>query len=220
MHASNPSSSTTYLHLSGGTGDADRAASLDLRELTDDRADRARRRGNNHRLARLGLADVHQADECGHARHAEHADRRRDRHGFRIELAQLLPRRNAVGLPAVVAGDEVAFLEVGVARLDHLADGVPAHHLADLDGRRIGLGVAHPAAHIGIEREIDGSSEDLAVLRPAGTGASARSKLAAVGSPVGRDLRRIWWFMALILSILDMSTIDGYINRRVIRPAA
>src|SRR3954471_9892305 len=42
--------------LVGAAGDADHAATIDLRDLPDDRADRARGRGDHDRLALFGLA--------------------------------------------------------------------------------------------------------------------------------------------------------------------
>ena len=53
--------------------DADGAASLDLGDLADQRADRTRCRRDHHRLARLGLAHLEQAEVGGPSRHAEPA---------------------------------------------------------------------------------------------------------------------------------------------------
>ena len=51
--------------------DADRAATLDLRELPGHAADRPGGRGDDQRFARLGLADLVQPEPRGDARHAE-----------------------------------------------------------------------------------------------------------------------------------------------------
>src|SRR2546425_10110848 len=90
-------------------GDPDRAAAADLRELADDGADGAGGGGDDDRLARLGLADVVEADVRGHARHAEDAERGGDRRRFGIELeraerphARAAALRHVVGLPAAV----------------------------------------------------------------------------------------------------------------------
>ncbi len=143
-------------------GHAHGAAVLDPRDLADDRPHRARRRGHHDRLARRRLPDVEQPDVRRHPRHAEHADRGRNRQQ-RIELPQIRPLRHADIAPAVVPGHEIAHGERGIARLDDLADGVADHRLADRHRRRVRRLVAHPPAHVGIEREIEGTAQDIAV---------------------------------------------------------
>jgi hypothetical protein len=67
--------------------DADRAASLDLGDLPDHRADRARCRGDCNGLARLRSAYLQEARIGRHARHTEDAQRSRDRCRRGIEFA-------------------------------------------------------------------------------------------------------------------------------------
>ena len=145
-------------------GDADGAAAVQLGELADHRADRARRRRDDDGLAFLGLADHHQAPPRRHARHAQHGERGRERRGIGIELH----RRGAVGhgvaLPARIFGDEVAFLEPGIFRLHDLADGAADHGIAQIDVGGVALGLGHAPAHVGIERHPDGARQVLAVL--------------------------------------------------------
>ena len=49
-----------------------------------------------------------------------------------------------------------------MVRRDDLADGAALHDLADLDRLGVGLGGAHPAAHVGVEREPEDPEQDLA----------------------------------------------------------
>ena len=67
------------------------------------------------------------------------------------------------GLPAEIARDQIADREAWVAGLDDLADDFTAHHAADLDGFDIRLGIAHSAAHVGVEREPVAADAQLAV---------------------------------------------------------
>src|SRR5262249_30926748 len=152
-------------------GDTHRAAATDLRELADDRAHGAGRRGHDDGFARLRLAEIVESHVRRHARHAEHAERGRDRRRLWIELdrskrSHAAPRAlgDVVGLPAAVREHEVSRLECGVARLHDLAHGAADHRLAELDGRRVRFHVVHAPAHVGIEREPDGADQDLAIL--------------------------------------------------------
>jgi hypothetical protein len=70
MQASKPNSSFTKAHFLAPPGDADHAAAHDPGDLAHHLADRARRGGDDDRLAGLGLADFEQAEIGGHARHA------------------------------------------------------------------------------------------------------------------------------------------------------
>ena len=60
-------------------GDADRARALELRDLADDRAHGAGRRGHDDGLALLRLADVEQPEVRGHAGEAERPEQALDR---------------------------------------------------------------------------------------------------------------------------------------------
>ena len=95
MAASKPSSLDEVVALLRAAGDADHAAALDLRDLPDDRAHRAGRAGDDHRLARLRLADVEQAEVRRHARHAERAEVHRQRREARVDLASRPCRRRS-----------------------------------------------------------------------------------------------------------------------------
>ena len=69
---------------------------------------------------------------------------------------------DGVLLPAETVLDDVADLEAGMVRFHHLADGAARHDLADADGRRVGGGIAHAPAHVGIERHVDDAHQHLA----------------------------------------------------------
>ena len=105
--------------------DPDRAASLDLGDLPDDRADRTRRRRDRDGFTGPRLADFREAHIGRHARHAEHAERRRDRCRRRIELAQARAVGNRVVLPAAMAQHNVADGKFGMSRRHDLADVPP-----------------------------------------------------------------------------------------------
>ena len=82
---------------------ADGAAAVELRKLTDHRADRARggRDGNGFACLRLGY--LQQADPGGHARHAGGAEIDRERQLRGPQLLQRLRLGHAMGLPAEAA---------------------------------------------------------------------------------------------------------------------
>src|SRR5439155_11047629 len=122
--------------LFGRTGDADRPAVPDFRELTDDRAHRARRRRYHDGFTRLWLPDVDEPDVRRQPRHAEHADCGGRRQAG-IDFADVLTCRARVLLPAVVAGDKVSGLKRRVPRFDDLAHRVADHHGTQAHGRRI-----------------------------------------------------------------------------------
>ena len=179
-------------------GDADHAAAHDLADLAHHLADRAGRRRDDDGLARLGLADIEQAEIGGHARHAEHAVGGRDRRQRGIDLAQSRPPADRIFLPAQPVLDDVAHGEARIARLHHLADGAAGHHLAQPDRRRIGRGVAHAAALVGIERQIGDLDQHLAVLRLGhrhflDAGSRTPPARPAAGSPARRGGRSWEW---------------------------
>ena len=165
-------------------GDPDRAASLDLGDLPDHRADRARGGRHHDGLAGLGLADLEQSHIGSHARHAENAERGRDRRRRRIELAQPSAARQRVVLPAAIAEHDVAGRVARMARLDDLADRAADHRRPD--GGRLGIGFrgAHAAAHVGVERQIARAHQQLAL---AGLGDRRLGELEIVEA--GRALR-------------------------------
>src|SRR4029453_7365212 len=67
-----------------GACDADDAAAVELRNLTDDRADGTCCAGNEDGFSRLWLADVEQAKIGGQSGHAKDADECRERSELRI----------------------------------------------------------------------------------------------------------------------------------------
>jgi hypothetical protein len=145
-----------------GARDTDDPAAPDLGDLANHRANRAGSCGDHQRLAGLRPADLQQAGIIGHAPHAEHPQRRRDRGLRRVDLADRVRLEQRKVLPAAIADDEVAGREAVEVGFDHLAHRAAGHHLADRDRRRVRRRVAHAAAHVGIERQIDGAGEQFA----------------------------------------------------------
>ncbi len=142
---------------------ADHTATLELRELSDHAADRARSSGDDDGLARLRLGDVEQAHPGGDPGHAEHAERIRGRRPRGVHLAHARAVGDGVLLPAERSGHEVALSEAWMPRFDHLADRAAGHHLAELDVLRVRLLRVHAAAHVRVEREPVIADQELAV---------------------------------------------------------
>src|SRR6516225_3247471 len=91
-------------------GDADRAATLDLRDLADDRADRAGGGRDHDGLAWLRLADIEQPEIGGEPRNS--IDAQQMRHWFDLgHLCQMLRRYGGIVLPAGIAEYDVARLQ-------------------------------------------------------------------------------------------------------------
>ena len=147
------------------TGDADDLQPEDLADLPDSRADRAGRAGYHQRFAGLGLADLFEPRPGGEARHAGHAERPgwMARVGTKRRHAPSV--RQCIVPPAGEADDPVALLETLELRGDHARDSATHHGLADLDRRRIGGRIAHPSAHVRVERQEDSPQQHLAICR-------------------------------------------------------
>ena len=135
--------------------DADGTRAFGLGYLADDRADSAGCGRHHNGLAGLRAPDLVEPGVGRHPRHAEHAERGRHRRDRRIDLAQALAVGQRVALPAARAQHDVADVVAGLVGLNDLGDGAALHHAADLDRLGIGRRVAHAAAHIGIERQVE-----------------------------------------------------------------
>ena len=146
----------------GAAGDADGAGAGEEGELAGDGAHGAGGGGDDDGLAGLGLADIGHAEIGGEARHPEQAEgEARMRHGG--DAGEAGGGDGAVLLPAIAADDAVAGREAsGVGALDG-ADAGAFHDGAEGDRGRVGLGGAHAAAHVGVEREELVAEQDLAV---------------------------------------------------------
>src|SRR5581483_985878 len=70
-----------------------------------------------------------------------------------------------VVLHAEDADDVIADLEVRMLRRGHLAERAGAHHFANADWRHVRLAFVHPAAHRGIERDVQIPHDELTVVR-------------------------------------------------------
>jgi hypothetical protein len=85
-----------------------------------------------------------------------------------------------MALPAGHGLHEAAGLVLRVFALDHLADRAAPHQAADLDRGGVGPRIAHPAAHVGVEGEVDHPQQNLAVLE---------RRQFGLGHPKGLDRR-------------------------------
>ena len=171
-------------------GDADRTRALDLGDLPDHRADRARTPPRPRR-SRPAAACRFRAAPCRRSCPACRARQARSRPARASDRSCAGPcRRRPHGSASRVWPSTMSpAAKVRIVRGDHFADGAAFHHLADLDRRGVGRRVAHAAAHVGIEREPDRAQAP----RPApgfGTGnSSRRSRRASARRPGARPER-------------------------------
>ena len=122
--------------------------------MPDHRADRAGRRGDQHRFPRLRRDDPVQPVPGGDSGHAERAKIRLDRRGLRIDGSQALAIAKRIKLPAAARGDDrVARMKARIVGGFDNSGSVADHHRADLLGLGVGFRVAQPPAHIGVERQ-------------------------------------------------------------------
>ena len=143
----------------------DGAGALDPGDLADGRSHRSGGGCDDHRLARLRSADLEQAGvrrEAGHAEHPHAPWRRAPTDGSSLRRA--LAVRDRVRLPAGVGEHHVAGLEDGSRDSSTTQTVPPTMHVADRHRVGVRLRVAHPAAHVGVQREVDDPQQHLAVV--------------------------------------------------------
>ena len=153
------------LALGWAAGHSDGAAAGDLRKLSNHAPHRASSGGDDHRLAGLRLADLHEPVPGGDSRHPQDAEIGRGRRERDVDLAQRLGVGDVELLPAAHPGDQISLAQARVLRLDHLRDGAADHDFAHGLGLRVGARVIHAAAHIRIEREIEDARQHLSLAR-------------------------------------------------------
>ena len=148
-----------------------------------DHADRARGARHDHRLPGDGFADIEQTEVRGHPGHAEHAEVGRQA-GRRPRRPGSRPRRRSTAYACTpklpVTWSPAA--KSGMPRLDDLAGAEGAHHLTDADRRDVGASGVHPAAHRGVERDVEHPHQELAVCEvsvPPRRGIPSRTPRAA-----------------------------------------
>jgi hypothetical protein len=146
-----------------GSGDADDPTAHDPRDLPHDRPGRPRGRRHDDRLTRLGLADVEQPEIGGHPGRTEDAH-----HGPHVGDVLELGRVQVVShdvevLPPGERRDDVADLVGRAATLYDAADPAAPHDLADLDGRQVALAPVEPGAHGGVDAQVHGAHQRLAL---------------------------------------------------------
>ena len=144
-------------------GNADRAAALDFRDLSDDGADGAGRAGYDNGLSGLRLAYFEQAEIGGQSRHSQRAEEDRQRGDASVGPDELFAGHDRVLLHPEHAGHLVADLELRMTRRDHPAGGTGAHYLADAHRRDVRLAFVHPAAHRRVERNVEHLDQYFAV---------------------------------------------------------
>jgi hypothetical protein len=77
------------------------------------------------------------------------------------ELHQPIARRDRVRLPAARAHRHVTGHEVPMRRGNHFAYGLTGHHVAGVHRLCVGLLLAQPPSHIGVDRQPDGTRHHL-----------------------------------------------------------
>jgi len=123
--------------LVGTAGDADRAAAFDPRDLADDAPYRPSRARHDDGLARLGAADVEQAEVRGHARHSEHAEVAREGRALQIGAEHRAGVEHRIFLHTGHTGHVVTDGEAIIARSDDAAGTAGSHHLAQSHRRHV-----------------------------------------------------------------------------------
>jgi len=126
---------------------------LELGELAGHAAHRAGRAGDEHHVARLQGGDVEQADVGGQRGHAEDSEvSRGGKAGYVGYLLRVPGGQYRLLAPAQIVQDQIALGQVGRPGLDDRADRAALQRLPQLERRDVGLGVVHPAAHVGVHR--------------------------------------------------------------------
>jgi 6-phospho-beta-glucosidase len=141
------------LFIAAGAADHPGGA-LELGDLAGHAAHRAGRAGDEHYVARLQRGDVEQADvgrQRGHAEHPQVSRRRQPRSaGYVGELLRVPGGQDRLVPPAQIVQDQVTLGQVGRSALDDRPDRAALQRLPQLERRDVGLGVVHPAAHVGV----------------------------------------------------------------------
>ncbi|EAU66540.1 conserved hypothetical protein [Stigmatella aurantiaca DW4/3-1] len=176
------------LHLLRGARAAHHPAALDLGDLPHEPAHRAGRAGDEHRLARHGLAEIEQPHVGRHARHAEHPQVRGERAHVGIHLHVLARIGDVVLTPAARTGDEISLLEARGPRADHLAHRAAIQRLAQLEGGHVGLHVVHPPPHVRVHGHEEVAHQELA-LGGLGDGHLHQLEVARGGLALGPGLQ-------------------------------
>ncbi len=117
--------------LRGAAGNADHTAAFDLGDLTGNRADGAGRAREDHRLARLCLTNLEQAEVGSESGHPEGAEIARKGRELNVDLHHALAARDRKFLHAEDTGDVVADREGRISGCDHPACSERTHDLTD-----------------------------------------------------------------------------------------
>src|SRR5216683_935784 len=150
--------------LFGRTGEADRAATRDMRELPNKTSDAAGCGRDQNVLARLRVAKSVKGEVGGEPIDAEQAQIRAERQGRRLDAAQhRIRRRDAMALPAKPAIDKFAGTKFRCVAFEDLADGERAHRRVQRHRRTVVPLVVGPSALRRINREIAILDQDLAL---------------------------------------------------------
>ncbi|CAM5299366.1 hypothetical protein SFUMM280S_10634 [Streptomyces fumanus] len=123
----------------------------------------ARGAGDEDRVALLEGGGAQQADVGGQAGHAEHAEVRGQGRGLGVDLDGVPGVDGGVLAPAEEVQHVVTDGDALGVRLHDLADRAALHGLAQLEGGDVGLGGAHPAAHVRVDGEVAVAHQHLAL---------------------------------------------------------
>jgi len=120
--------------------------------------------GRHHQgFALFRLANIQQPHVGGKAWHSQHSQRPGGTLRVIAQLDQILAVGDVILLPAAVAEHPFTGFIVRVIRLLNAADRAAHHHRPDLHRRRVGWRIAHAAAHIRVQRQPDGTEQDLPI---------------------------------------------------------
>ena len=215
MQASKPSSSFTKAHFFGAAGDADGAAAQRSWRVWPTTWPTAPDAADTTTVSPgLRLADLEQAEVGRHAWHAEHAVGRGDRRERWIDLAQR--RRRRWHIPASPAGPRRCRRPSSRGWFDFTTSPtVPPVITSPMpDRRRVGRGIAHAPAHVGIERHVDDAHQHLARPR---LGHRRLPRCESPLRPAPPGGRRASTTRRWVLGIMARSRLD---SRQILAPSA
>ncbi len=138
-------------HLVGRPGRAhDGAGPEQPGHLSGGRADRPGGAGHEHRLPVLHRSDAGEPDVRRQPGHAEHAQVGGGGHPLHVHDPDLRGGQQGVLAPAGLVQHRGADRHGVVAGGQHLAHRAAVHRGVQPERRQVGLGVVHPAAHVGV----------------------------------------------------------------------
>ena len=131
-------------------------------------ANRTTGRADRQRLTGFGVDDANQAVPSGDTRHAYRTQKMADGYMGGVDLAKRsghIRIHHAVSLPTAHTHHLVAYCEIRVTALHHLAHGACDHDRVQSLWRGVAFAVVHAATHIGVKAHVLVLNQHLPVLQ-------------------------------------------------------